>query len=43
MNLFKNILNTDKIGILSGPTFAIDLANNNPVGFVVATKYKEIF
>ena len=41
--LIQKHLNTDKIGILSGPTFAIDLANNNPVGFVVATKYKEIF
>ena len=41
--IIQKHLNTDKIGILSGPTFAIDLANNNPVGFVVATKYKEIF
>lgn len=36
-------LNTDKIGIISGPTFAIDLATNNPVGFVVSTNYEEIF
>lgn len=41
--LINKYLNTDKIGIISGPTFAIDLANNNPVGFVVATNYDEIY
>lgn len=41
--LINKYLNTDKIGIISGPTFAIDLATNNPVGFVVSTNYEEIF
>lgn len=40
--LIQKYLSTDNIGIISGPTFSLDLANNDPVGFVVATKYKGI-
>lgn len=32
------ILNTDKIGIISGPTFAIDVVRNVPLGVTLASK-----
>lgn len=36
----KNI-KTDKIGVISGPTFAIDVANKVPIGLSLGTKNKE--
>lgn len=39
--IVKNILKTKKIAILSGPTFAIDLAKKQTVGLTVAVKNKE--
>ena len=37
-DIMRDILNTDRIGVLSGPTFAIDLANGVPAGVTVAAK-----
>lgn len=42
-DIFTSIIDTDKVGILSGPTFAIDLANNSPSGLDIATKNNETF
>jgi len=36
--IVKDILNTDKIGIISGPSFAIDVVNNAPLGVSLASK-----
>lgn len=36
---FKN-LKTRRIAVISGPTFAIDMINNNPVGLSIASKSK---
>lgn len=38
--VLKNI-DTDKIGVISGPTFAIDVANKVPVGLSLGTKNLE--
>ncbi len=35
------ILNTDKIGIISGPSFAIDVIKNVPLGVTLASKNSE--
>lgn len=35
--ILKSIINTHNISILSGPTFAIDLANNSPSGLTLAS------
>lgn len=40
-DVVKNILKTDKIAIISGPSFAIDIANNYPVGLTLACQDKE--
>ena len=40
-DVVKNILNTDKIAVISGPSFAIDIANNYPVGLTLACQDKE--
>ena len=37
----KKYLDTEKVGILSGPTFAIDLVSKNIAGFSIATKSSE--
>lgn len=37
-DIMSDILNTDKIGVLSGPTFAVDLVNGVPAGVTVASK-----
>ena len=39
-SLTKEILNTSNIGVISGPTFAIDVKNLEPVGFTYADKNK---
>ncbi|NMA50302.1 MAG: NAD(P)H-dependent glycerol-3-phosphate dehydrogenase [Mollicutes bacterium] len=36
-NIVKRILNTRKIAVISGPTFAVDILNNNPVALAVAS------
>ena len=38
--LLRNVY-TDKLAVISGPSFAIDIANMNPVGLSVATANKE--
>ena len=40
-DVVKNILKTDKIAVISGPSFAIDIANNYPVGLTIACQDKE--
>jgi len=35
-NLAKNKLDTNNISVISGPTFAIDLINNNPAALAIA-------
>lgn len=40
-NIVKEIINTDKISVISGPTFAIDVANKVPVGLSLASTNKE--
>ena len=40
-DVVKSILKTDKIAIISGPSFAIDIANNYPVGLTLACQNKE--
>ena len=39
--ILESIINTTHISILSGPTFAIDLANNSPSGLTLASKNTE--
>ncbi len=36
-DIVKQIFNTNKIGVISGPTFAIDILNDVPVGFSIAS------
>lgn len=40
-DIVKEIINTDKISVISGPTFAIDVANKVPVGLSLASTNKE--
>lgn len=40
-DVVKNILNTDKIAVISGPSFAIDIANNYPVGLTITCQDKQ--
>lgn len=40
-DVVKNILNTEKIAVISGPSFAIDIANDCPVGLTLACQNKE--
>ncbi len=37
-NIARNVLNTKTIAVLSGPTFAIDIINEEPVALALATK-----
>lgn len=41
-NVVKNILHTNKICVISGPTFAIDLVNNSPAALAIAGLNKKI-
>lgn len=36
--VFKNYIDTKKVAIISGPSFAVDIAQNVPIGLTVATK-----
>ena len=35
-NIVKNELNTENVAVLSGPTFAIDMVNNEPIALALA-------
>ena len=37
----KNILHTKNVSVISGPTFAIDMVSNAPMGIIVAGKSKK--
>ena len=37
-DIVEEIIDTNNISVISGPAFAIDVANNNPVGLSVASK-----
>ncbi len=39
--LVQKYINTRKIAVISGPSFAIDLINNEPIGFSLASKSKD--
>jgi glycerol-3-phosphate dehydrogenase (NAD(P)+) len=36
-DIVKNVFNTNKIGVISGPSFAIDIINNVPIGLSLAS------
>lgn len=40
-SIASNILNTKHISVISGPTFAVDLINNDPCAFTLATTSKK--
>ncbi len=40
-NIVSEILNTNKIGVISGPSFAVDIVENVPVGVTLASKDTE--
>ena len=39
----KDVLNTKKVAVLSGPTFAVDILSCEPVALALATKSKKVF
>lgn len=39
--VFKRNIKTKNLSVISGPSFAIDLANNQPIGLSIASKNKE--
>lgn len=38
IDVFKRYIKTKNVSIISGPSFAIDMANNEPVGLTIASK-----
>lgn len=40
-DILKENLNTEKLAVISGPSFAVDIANNAPVGLSLASQDKE--
>lgn len=40
-NIVKDNLDTSKISVISGPTFAVDMLNNNPVALAIASLNKK--
>ncbi|MBR3198790.1 MAG: NAD(P)H-dependent glycerol-3-phosphate dehydrogenase [Bacilli bacterium] len=40
-DILKENLDTEKLAVISGPSFAIDIANNFPVGLALASQDKE--
>lgn len=40
-DVFKRHINTKYVSVISGPSFAIDLAKNEPIGLTIASKNKE--
>lgn len=41
--VFLNNIKTKKLGVISGPSFAIDIASENPIGLACAVKSHEVF
>ena len=41
IDVFKRHINTKNVSVISGPSFAIDLANNEPIGLTIASKNKD--
>lgn len=41
-DIVKQIFNTNRIGVISGPTFAIDILNDVPIGFSLASYNPEV-
>lgn len=39
-DVLKKYIKTKNLAVISGPSFAIDIANNNPIGLTLATKNK---
>ena len=37
VDITKSILNTNSVAVISGPTFAMDISNMDPIGFTVAS------
>lgn len=40
-DVFKRNIKTKYLAVISGPSFAIDLANNDPIGLTIASKNKD--
>ncbi len=40
-DIMSRYIKTDKIAVISGPSFAVDIASNCPIGLSLATKNKE--
>lgn len=40
-DVLKKYIKTKNLAVISGPSFAIDIANNNPIGLTLATKNKK--
>ena len=40
-DVFKRYIKSKKVAVISGPSFAIDLASNQPIGLTIASKNKE--
>lgn len=40
-DVFKRNIKTKYLSVISGPSFAIDLANNDPIGLTIASKNKD--
>lgn len=41
--IVSEILNTNKIAVLSGPSFAVDIVKRNPIGVTIATENDDLF
>ncbi len=41
--VFKDNIYTSKLGVISGGSFAIDIANLEPIGLTIATKNNDVF
>lgn len=41
--VFSNVIETKKLGVMSGPSFAIDIANLEPIGLSLGVKSKSVF
>ena len=41
--VFLSNIKTKKLGVISGPSFAVDIANDDPIGLACAVKSHEVF
>lgn len=41
--VFSSVIETKKLGVMSGPSFAIDIANLEPIGLSLGVKSKSVF